>query len=144
MIQSQVRVHVLGHAPDGTGDSHRIRRGAHLEVHRAERFHILQAGHIDGWRHLFAKLVVLRVAHHAYDLHVAAVGFIAKPEPPTDSVSAAEKLADELLVDDANFGSSFRIPLANGPSEQQRNSHGFKEVRSDRVDVGPNSVIFLA
>ena len=93
---------------------------------------------------LFAKLVVLRVAHHAHDLHVATVRFVAKTEPPTDRVSAAEKLADELLVDNANFGSSFRIPLANGPSEQQRNSHGFKEVRSHRVDVGANSVILLA
>src|SRR5207302_3679166 len=79
----------------------------------------------------------------ADDLDVATVLLVAKTKPPAQRIFLAQVLMDELLIDHGHFRRRDGVALADAAPEYQRDAHGLKKPRPDRIDVSLKLVVFF-
>src|SRR5204862_7922401 len=72
IIESEVRVQIPSHAPDGGRQLHRIAGRAHLEVHPTAGLRALQSRYVNAGSNLPSQTIVPRVRRHRCDIDGAA------------------------------------------------------------------------
>src|SRR5262249_47736391 len=100
----------------------------------------LVVGEVHGRRGFTSQTVVLCVLDYSHDFVLSPL-FRSPTEMLTHWVLVIETLAHHRFVNHNDLGRAFAILLAKLPTQQQRNSHGFKKSRSYVVHINGHLLV---